>query len=172
MPGRILRKTSANLTIGHLARVGNDDLGAFAVCLDHAVRDDRMGLLGIGADDEDDLHVLDLADRIGHRTGTEYGGQPGHRRRVSETGAVIDVVCADPRADELLEGVIFLVRTAGRGESADGISAVLVPDRLQPSCGIGKGLVPGHFLELDLAPDKRLCEPVRAVHELVSEPCP
>ena len=135
----------------HASRVGDDDLCAVAVCLDHPVRDDRMGLLGVGADDEDDLHALDLADGVGHCPGTEYGGQSGHRGGVSETGAVVDVVRADPRAHELLECVIFFIRAACRGKAADGVGAVLVPDRLELPGDIGEGLVPRDFFELDIS---------------------
>ena len=102
--------------IGNLAEVdppgiGNDDARTLAAGLEHHVRDDGMGLLGVRTDDEEHVRVFDLPDRIRHSAGTEQGGQTGHRRSVSEPGAVIDVVRADHRAHYLLEQEILFRRT-------------------------------------------------------------
>ncbi len=59
------------------------------------------------------FEVFDLGDGIGHRAGTEDGGQTGHRRGVSKTGTVIHVVGPEDLPDQPLEEVVLLVGAPG-----------------------------------------------------------
>ena len=113
-----------------------------------AGRDHRMVFVGVGADHQDAIGIFQFADGIGHRSGTERRGQPGHGGAVSETGAVIDVIGADPGAQQLLHQVIFFVGGPGGGPAADLFGAVLLFDFLQAGGHEVQGLIPGGLLEL------------------------
>ena len=82
-----------------------------------------MGLGHVCADQEEELGVFKFAERVGHGARTECGGQTGHGGGVSGSCAVIDVVGADHRAEELLHVVRVFVdaaRTAYPGDCVCG----------------------------------------------------
>jgi hypothetical protein len=68
---------------------------------------------GIGADDENTAGVFDFGNCVCHGTTAECGGQTGHRRGMSETGAVVHIIGADDGAGKLLRNIIFLVGDFG-----------------------------------------------------------
>src|SRR5512143_990539 len=83
---------------------------------------------------------------------------------------VIDIVRADPRADEFLEEVVFLIGASRGGEPADGIGAVLLLDGTQLLGNKAERLVPGSGNKRTVLLDERRREPVGAVNETVSVP--
>ena len=63
----------------------------------------------IGADDEDHLGVDDVAHLIGDSTRVDALHERGHARRVTEARAVVDVVRAEPCANQLLKEIRLFV---------------------------------------------------------------
>jgi hypothetical protein len=111
----------------------------------------------IGSCCQDDVGEFDLLDGVSHRTASECGGQTGHRHGVSETGAVIDMVGADPRSHELLEKVVFLIGAAGRGKTGDAVRSGHLLDFGQTAGDEIIGLLPGGRRQLTalFLPDQR-----------------
>ena len=68
----------------------------------------------------------DIVHAIGHRARTEGGGQTGHRAGVSETGAVVYVVCPQDLPRQFVHQIVFFVRAFGRSEHANAVRAVIV----------------------------------------------
>ena len=75
---------------------------------------DGVALRGIGTDDEYAICMPDFIDGVGHGSAAERCDQTGHRGRMSETGAVVDVVRTDYRAGKFLQQVIFFVSAFSR----------------------------------------------------------
>ena len=87
-------------------------------------RGDRVVDRRVGADDDDHVGVRALGERGRHRPRADRLHQGGDRRGVAEPGAVVDVVAAEPGADQLLEQVRLLVRPLRRAEPGQGPAAV------------------------------------------------
>ena len=87
-----------------------------------------MGPGGIGTGDQDNLGLVKFVDGVGHGAGAEGGGKTCHRGRVSEPGAVVDVIGADNSAGKLLQQVVFLVAAFGRRQDTDGIGTMVLFD--------------------------------------------
>ena len=90
----------------------------------------------IGADDHDDVGVLDGVEvlRAGRRAVGLAEAIAG--RRMADARAGIDVVVAEAGADELLHQERLFIGAARRGDAADGILAVLGLDALELGGGI------------------------------------
>jgi len=152
-PGDVGAGPDAQVDVGqaanlHLARVHDDDPGPPLLRLHHVAGDEGVGLGGVGAGDEEALGSgTELGDGIGHRSTTERGGQTGHRGGVSEPGAVIYVVRFDHRAGKLLQQIVLLVGTLGRGQEADGIGPGLAVDGGEFLRHQRERFVPGRLLE-------------------------
>jgi len=84
---------------------------------------------------------------------------------VSEAGAVIHVVGAQELTGQLLEEVIFLVGTLGRGQHSDGIGTVPVFYLQKPAGYQVKGFLPSGFPEAAVFPDKGFREPIGVMDE-------
>ena len=89
--------------------VDHDERGALVHGPFDEIGGHGVGLGHVGADQEEELGVFKFAERVGHGARTEGGGQTGHGRGVSGSCAVIDVVGADHRAEELLHVVRVFV---------------------------------------------------------------
>ncbi len=87
-----------------------------------------MGPGGIGTGDQDNLGLVEFVDGVGHGAGAEGSGKTCHRGRVSEPGAVVDVIGADNSAGKLLQQVVFLVAAFGGRQDTDGIGAMVFFD--------------------------------------------
>ena len=62
-----------------------------------------MVLGRIGANDNNDVRVLACGERRRHRACTDALEKGRYRRRVAQPGAVINVVCLKPGANQFLE---------------------------------------------------------------------
>src|SRR4029079_5799930 len=82
-------------------------------------------------DDEQEAVVLDLGDRVGAGSSAERPDQAVEGRSVSGRLARVDGIRSDPRAGELLDEVVLLVRQTGGREKADRLRPVLGDDLLQ-----------------------------------------
>jgi hypothetical protein len=70
-------------------------------------RGHRVIFVGVRANDQDTISLLQLREGIGHRPGAIGGGQTGHRGAVSETGAVIHMIGTYTCAQEFLHEVVL-----------------------------------------------------------------
>jgi hypothetical protein len=73
----------------------------------------------IGTDGKDAGCIADLIDRVCHCAATETGGQTGHRRRVSETGTVVNIIGFQGYPGELLKEVVLFICASGRRNGSD-----------------------------------------------------
>ena len=114
-----------------------------------------MGHGRIGPYRQDTISAFQLHKGVGHRPTAKRGGQPGHRRRVSETGAVVDVVVTEHCAGEFLKDVSFFVGAPGRTRKDHAIRPISVLQPSQLGRGMIQGLVPGGLLQRTVPPDQR-----------------
>ena len=149
------------------ARVDDDEAGAFfgrgaAQTSLHARREHRVPVGRVGADDDDAVGVVDAVEVLRSRGLAERLLQAIARRRMAHARARVDVVGAERSADQLLHEEGLLVGAARARDAADRVLAVLLLDAADLAGGVGKGLVPAHFLPRvrDLAADHRLLQPV------------
>ena len=127
------------------ARIDDDQLGALAQPLLHARGEHRMGVGRVGADDQDDVGMLDRVEILGAGRGAEGGPQAIAGRRMADAGAGIDVVVAEAAAHQLLHQVGLLVGAARRGDAADRQPAVLGLQALELRGDAVDRHFPGHF---------------------------
>src|SRR4051812_12186946 len=107
-----------------------------------------MVLGRISADHHDDIGVLALVERGGDGGGADAFEQRGHRRGVTQTRAVIDIVGAEPGAHELLEQICLFIRAFGGAEAGERTGAVAITN-LYEACGRAlHRLVPGRRAEM------------------------
>ena len=93
-----------------LTRVGDDQLcAAVNDRLAQKCADDGVRFARVRANDDEDLEVSHLGDRVRHRRRADGDGQRRHRCGVTQTRAVIDVVGIETLPNEFLEQIRFLV---------------------------------------------------------------
>jgi len=95
------------------AGIDGDEAGAVAHPLEDVVKEDGMGLAGVGAPEDDQVGLFGLAVRAGAASGSEDRRQTDDARGVSSAVAGVDVVGADNLAGELLGEVVDLVCRLG-----------------------------------------------------------
>ena len=108
----------------YVSGICHDELGPFFLGSENTPCNQRMARRCIGPDDENAPGIFDLANRICHRPASESGGQTCHRGRMSETGAVINVVGADHRSGEFLCQIILLIGHFCRHQNTDAVRPV------------------------------------------------
>ena len=82
-------------------------------CLLHAQAYYRMGFRCIRSDNKNYVALANASNIIAHGPGTQHRDQTGHRRTVSVSGTMVNIVGADLKAEEFLKGIILLCRAAG-----------------------------------------------------------
>ena len=107
-----------------------------------------MVLGRIGADDDDDVGILALVERGGHRRRADALQQRRHRRRMAKPRAMVDIVGAEAGANQLLEQIGLLVRAFRRAEAGERARAVAVADFHQALGGAVERLLPGRRAEM------------------------
>src|SRR6185295_16018982 len=78
-----------------------------------------------------DVGVDDVAVGGGYGTRSDVPRQRRDARRVAEPGAVVHVVRAEARADQLLEEVGLLIRALRRAEAGHGRGPTVLVDRAE-----------------------------------------
>ncbi len=141
------------------ARIGDDQLRAFAQTSLEPRREHRMCVGRIGADHDDDVGVIDRLEvlRAGRRAERLLESVAG--RRMTNARARVDVVVAERRADHLLHDEHFLVRAARRRNAADRVTAVFVRESRGSRCA-AKPIASSHDR---FAPRHRRCVRAPAV---------
>jgi len=94
------------------ARIDHDQLRPLAQALFHARGEHGMGVGRIGADQHDDIGLLDRIEILGAGRSPERGAQPIAGRRVADPRAGVDIVVAEAAADQLLHQEGLLVGAA------------------------------------------------------------
>ena len=122
----IRARIEADVVVGmirHLGptRIGHDERRAALGRLLHERRRHRVVVGGVGADDENGLGLQTIGERIGHRTAANLLHQGRYGGGMTQPRAVIDVIGAEHRADQLLKEIIVFVRALGRAESGQGL---------------------------------------------------
>lgn len=128
--------------------------------------DDGVGRRGIGADDEDEIRVIDARDVVGHGAAAERRLQPGDGGGVAQAGAVIHVVGGKLPAHEFLEQVVVFVGGLGRGEPSQRIAAMLCLDGTKALGHQGDRLLPTGGHQLAILADQRCGEALLALDKV------
>ena len=117
-----------------------------------------MAVGRIGADDHDDVGMLDGVEVLRSGGGAERRGEAVAGRRMADARAGIDVVVAEAGTDQFLHHEHFFIGAARGGDAADGVAAVLRLDALEFRRGKIERLVPRHFAPWigDLLADHRI----------------
>ena len=128
------------------------------------VKEDRMGLPGVGTPENDDIGGMDLLVRARPSARAEDRRQTDDRRGVSGPVAAVDVVGADDGADELAGEIVDLVRGLRAGEESEGVGTLPCQDTAEELAGPAEGLVPGGGPEDPLVPHVGSSEPRKVLH--------
>ena len=128
--------------------------------------DDGVGRRGVGADDEDEIRVIDARDVVGHGPAAQGCLQPGDGGGVAQAGAVIHVVGGKLPAHEFLEQVVVFVGGLGRGEPRQRIAAMLCLDGAKTLGHQGDRLLPAGGDQLAILADQRRGEALLALDEV------
>ena len=148
----------SQVQIGHrrgvgAARVDHDDLQIRVLragILD-AAEDDRMGVGGVAAGDEQAVRLVDVGVAGGRRIGAQRLLVAGDGRRHAQPRVGVDVVGADQSLGELVEDVIVLGQQLARDVEGHRIRAVLANDPREFRCGVVERQVPRDVLARLLA---------------------
>ena len=114
----------------------------------HPGGEHRVGVGGVGADQQDHVGALDGLEVLGAGGGAEGLVQAVAGGGVADPGAGVDVVVAERRPHHLLDDVDLLVGAARGGDAADRADAVLGLDRPEPLGHAADGLLPGDHAPL------------------------
>ena len=109
------------------ARVGDDQPGALAQPLLHARGEHRVAVGRVGADDQDDVGMLDRVEILRAGGGAIRGLQAVAGRRVADAGAGVDIVGAQSGSHQFLHQERFLVGAADDRHTPRGVE---VGDRI------------------------------------------
>ena len=114
----------------------------------HPGGEHRVGVGGVGADDEHDVGLLDRREVLGAGRGAEGVVQAVAGGGVADPRAGVDVVVAERRPHHLLDDVDLLVGAPRRRDAADRTDAVLLAQPEEPGGDPLDGLLPRHDLPL------------------------
>src|SRR5882762_9328970 len=121
-----------------------------------------MAVSRIGADDDDNVRMLDAVEVLCAGRGSEGLAEAIACRRMADAGAGIDVVVAESCPHQFLHEERLLVGAARRGDATDRFAAVLILDAPKLAGEVRIGLFPGDFLPRvgDLLADHRVKDTV------------
>ena len=153
------------------ARIGDDDLGAGLLRVQHVQQRHRVRLGRIRAHEPDRLRVLHVVIGVGHRAVTPGVGDAGDGGRVADARLVVGVVGAE-QAHELAHQVGLLVAVLGGSHPVGGIRTALLPDRKQLVADFVDRLLPGNALVLAVLELHRILQTVRILgHAVLAHRC-
>ena len=138
-----------------LARIHDDHFCAAFLSFYDPPGDQWMSLGCVGPDDKETICVgFEFGNRIRHGTTAEGSGQTGHRGSVSETCAVVDVICTDHGAGELLQKISLFVGASGRSGKADAVRTTFCLDLFKFLCYKLKRFLPSRLFQPSILPDQ------------------
>jgi hypothetical protein len=150
------------------ARVDHDDLPAVLADAVEVAGRRRHRLGEVGADEDDDVGVLDVGQREGQPpVHPERAGGGGGGRAHAPAAVVVDLAGAERDPGELPELVGLLVGEAAAAEHGHAVGAVLGLDLTDPAGDQVEGLVPGGARPLPRGPvaDQRGGQPLPVPEE-------
>ncbi len=121
--------------------IDREQLGSVSDTFEEVVKENRMGVAGVRAPEDDDIRLFDLPIGARPSARSEDVRQTGDARSVSRTVAAIDVVASHDDARELLCHEVHFVRRLGTAEQPEGRTLVLFEaarrslERFVPACG-------------------------------------
>ena len=140
------------------ARIDDDDLGAArALVGDHALVQHRMAPGGVGADQNDEIGLVEIAIVAGHGVGAEGAAMAGDRRRHAQARIGVDIGRAEEALHQLVGDVIVL------GEQLAG---QIEGDRVRPVLRDGAGKAVRDLVERVVPRQARQCSVALARHRM------
>ena len=129
MPGAIGRNRSASSAVAVRRGSITTMLGAaLAPVLQHALEQHRMAPGGVGADQHDQVGLVEILVQPRHRVGAEGAAMAGDRRRHAEPRIGVDIRRADEALHQLVGDVIVLGEQLAREIERDRVRPVALDD--------------------------------------------
>jgi len=129
-----------------------------------------MSFCHVRSDAQEHLRILVFADGVGAGSGPERRGQTGDGRRMTDSGAMVDIVRLENSPEQLLHVVGIFVDAASAADAGDGIRTMLCDDFPEPACDEIKCFIPGCFAKLTvLLANQRCFEPILRIDEIVAK---
>ena len=118
-----------------------------------------MVFSGVGAGQQNHVRLFNIPDCVCHRSASECRGQTGHSGGMSETRAMIDIVCFNRRPCEFLHNVVFLIRYPGRCKDSYAVGTVFSLYFAELSGCKRERFIPGCFPEFAVFLYERFRQP-------------
>ena len=117
---------------GGAARIDDDDAGAARPLVrHHALPEDGMAPGGVGADQHQEVGLVEILIGARHRVGTEGAAMTGNRRGHAETRVGVDIGGADEPLHQLVGDVVVLGQQLARDIEGGRV-------RTMPGDGVGE----------------------------------
>ena len=131
-PGDIGAQMGSNMQIGKVGDFDSSRIQDNKFCTFERYRpfykggQYRMIFSGIGSDNQNQIRLFNILDGVCHCATSESCGQTGHGGRMSETGAVIDIIGLKYRPYEFLGDIILFVGHPGRRQKTDTVGPMVI----------------------------------------------
>ena len=144
------------------ARIDHHDPRAARLLVgEHALEQDRMAPRRVGADQHQEVGLVEILVTSGHGIGAECTTMTGNRRRHAEPRIGIDIGAADEPFHQLVGDVIILGQQLSREIERHRAGAVALDDMGKAMRDMVERVAPGHPLHGTLAAaDHRMKQPV------------
>ena len=140
-----------------LSRINHNQLGTFELDRPFDIGGENRVVLGcVGSRDQNNVGIFNIADWVCRGATSKTRGQTGHCGRVSETGAVIDIVGLYYRPGEFLKQVVLLIGDPGGYQHSNTIRAIFISYLSQSLANQVKGFFPGRFSKGAVFFDQRM----------------
>src|SRR5579863_8689171 len=128
-----------------------------------------MAFSSVAANYQDQVGLLDVADRPGIAAIANRAKEAGGRGGLAITRAVVHIIRANDRARQFLHQVAFFVRTLRRRDKSQRIGARSRFDFSETPRYEIERLIPGGFAELSVFANQRGSQAIFAVHKSPAE---
>ena len=125
----------------------------------HALEQHGMTPGGVGADQHEQIRLVEVLVAAGHGVGAESAAVAGDRRCHAEPRVGVDIGRADKALHQLVGDVIVLGQHLAGKIERDRVGAVTRDDVFQPMGDMIERVVPGDPLQHALAADHRMQQP-------------
>ena len=127
------------------ARVHHDKLGTFPQAFFHPGRKHGVSISRVGADDEDNVGLINTIKILRTSGSTKGALQPVAGGRVTDACTSIHIVVAKSGTDKFLHKEGLFVRATRRGNTPDRIRTIFRLNPLELGGRVGDRLFPVHF---------------------------
>ena len=133
------------------ARIDDDELGAAALLgVGHAAEQDRVAPRGVGADQHDQVGLIEILVAARHRVGAKRPAVGRHGARHAQPRIGVDVGRADEALRELVGDVVILGEELPGEVEGNRFRAVFLGDRAELSHDRVEGRIPRDLRAVDL----------------------